>query len=314
MVTGKDLGIAVTGAAGFLGRAVVRAFAQHPAIGRVVAIDRVSGDVAPGVEWALVDVRDPSIERVLEGIDVVVHLAAVVLGDMRAAEAVNVGGTRNVAEAAARAGVKRFVHASSVAAYGFGAEGRLLTEEDPIRPLNAFPYSRTKGAAEHALDDIEKANPELEVIRLRPSIILGPNTHALANRMSGRISVRPGRYAEGSQYVHVDDVVEAFRLAALSDATGAFNISPNDVVTYRDLATIASARLVTVPIGVARFATRMAERYRPAMGVDPGWVLIAQRPPLVSSEKAARVLGWHPKRSGRETVEEFVRITRGGRR
>lgn len=305
--------VAVTGAAGFLGRSVTAALAADPGVARVIAVDRVSGHT-PGVDWSLADVRDPNLGEMLRGVDVLVHLAAVVLGDMRLAESVNVGGTRNVAEAAARAGVKRFVHASSVAAYGFGAAGRLLTEEDPIRPLDAFPYSRTKGAAERALDEVEKANPELEVIRLRPTIILGPDTHELASRMSGRISVRPGRNAEGSQYVHIDDVVEAFRLAVHADVTGAFNVTPDDVVTYRDLAEIAGARLVTVPVGVAKFATRMAERFRPAMGIDPGWVLIAQRPPLVSGDKARRVLGWQPTRTGRQTVEEFIRTIRGGKR
>lgn len=305
--------VAVTGAAGFLGRTVVPVLLDDPAIGRVVGIDRVSG-FTPGVHWSHVDIRDPAIDRALHGVDVVVHLAAVVLGDMRLAEEINVHGTANVAEAALRAGCRRFVHASSVAAYGFGADGRLLTEEDPLRPLDAFPYSRTKGAAERALDEVSKRHPELDVIRLRPSIILGPNTHELAARLSGRTSFRPGRNAGATQFVHIDDVVEAFRLATLSDATGAFNISTDDTVTYRDLATIAGARLITVPVGLARFATRLAARYRPAMGIDPGWVIIAQRPPLVSSEKAERVLGWRPKYSGRETVEEFVRISHGGER
>lgn len=305
--------VAVTGAAGFLGRSVVPALASDPAIGQVLGIDRLSGPTRD-VEWTLADIRDPAFDRFLQDVDVVVHLAAVVLGDMRLAEDVNVRGTANVAEAAASAGVRRFVHASSVAAYGLGVAGRLLTEEDPIRPLDLFPYSRTKGAAERALDEVEKRHPELEVIRLRPSIILGPNTHEMAARMAGRISVRPGRNAGGTQYVHIEDVVEAFRLATLSDATGAFNVSPSDILTYRDMATIARARLVTVPVGVARFATRMAERYRPRMGVDPGWVLIAQQPPLVSSEKAERVLGWRPRRSGYQTVEDFVRTIRGGKR
>ena len=305
--------VAVTGAAGFLGRSVVAGLRDDPAVGRIVAIDRV-GTEADGVDSVLADVRDPAIAGHLRGADVVVHLAAVVLGDMRIADDVNVRGTANVADAAGRGGVERFVHASSVAAYGLGVPGRLLTEDDPLRPLDVFPYSRTKGGAERALDEIEKRYPELQVIRLRPSIILGPNSHEITNRIAGRVNVRPGRNAGATQYVHIDDVVEAFRLAVLSDAVGAFNISPSDVVTYEEAAAIAGARLVTVPVGVARAATRLAERYRPRMGIDPGWVMIAQRPPLVSGEKAERELGWRPKYSGRETLQEFVRLTRGRKR
>lgn len=305
--------VAVTGAAGFLGRVVTRTLADDPAVGRVLAIDRVSG-AAEGVDRVLADVRDPQLEGSLRDVDVVVHLAAVVLGDMRLAEAINVGGTANVAECAARAGVRRLVHASSVAAYGLGRTDRLLTEEDPIDPLDVFPYSRTKGGAERVLDEVEKRHPELRVIRLRPAIILGPDTHAMATRMAGRLSVRPGRAAGGAQYVHIDDVVEAFRLAVHSEAVGAFNIASPDVVTYEQMAAIARARLVTVPVGVARAATRLVQRYRPKMGIDPGWVVIAQRPPLVSAEKAGRVLGWKPTRSGYETVQEFVRYVRGGNR
>lgn len=307
------LTVAVTGAAGFLGRSVARALVADPAVARVLAVDRVSG-ATEGVEWVLADVRDPKLGESLRGVDVVVHLAAVVLGDMRLADSINVAGTANVADAAGRAGVRRFVHASSVAAYGLGLTDRLLTEDDPINPLDVFPYSRTKGGAERALDEVEKRYPDLRIIRLRPAIILGPDTHPMATRMAGRISVRPGRNAGATQYVHIDDVVEAFRLAVHSDAVGAFNIAPSDVVTYEQMAVAARARLVTVPIGVARAATRFAQRYRPKMGIDPGWVVIAQRPPLVSGEKAERVLGWKPTRSGYETLEEFVRHVRGGKR
>lgn len=305
----RNQAVAVTGAGGFLGRALVPALAADPDVGRVVAIDLHPGS-AGDVEWVAADVRDPRIEDALRGVDVVVHLAAIVLGDIRLSDSVNVGGTANVCDAAGRAGVRRMVLASSVAAYGFGTPGRLLTEEDPLRPIDAFTYSRTKGAAERAADQALQRHPDLKDIRLRPSIILGPNTHEFASALAGRLMIRPGFGAGSTQFVHVDDVVEAFRLAIVTDATGAFNIAAADTVTYRELATIIGAPLVTVPAPLARFGARMIKRFRPTYGIDPGWVLIAQQPPLVSVEKADRVLGWRAKRSSRETIEEFVRVIR----
>jgi nucleoside-diphosphate-sugar epimerase len=303
----SPISVAVTGAAGFLGRSLTPALRDDPRVGRVVAIDRASGETE-GVEWRTADVRDPAFVDAVRGVDVVVHLAFVVLGDLREAEDINVRGSANVFESTAVAGSRRIVHASSVAAYGFGVDGRLLTEDDPIRPIEAFTYSRTKGAAERALDDTLARHPELEGVRLRPSIILGPRNHdLLESLMRRRAVIRPGRRSGAIQYVHVEDVVEAFRLAALGDATGAFNVAGDGSVTYEDVARIAKKRLVTVPHGVARSFAGASARLRPQLGLDAGWVMISKRPPLVSSDRAARELGWKPTRSSRQAIEEFLR-------
>ena len=309
--------VAVTGAAGFLGRSLTPALRDDPRVGRVIAIDRTPG-ATEGVDWASADVRDPGLAGVLRGADVVVHLAFVVLGDLREADDINVRGSANVFEATATAGSRRLVHASSVAAYGYGIEGRLLTEDDPIRPIEAFTYSRTKGAAERALDDTLARHPDLQGVRLRPSIILGPRNHDLLETlMSRRAVIRPGRHAGAIQYVHVDDVVEAFRLAALGETTGAFNVAGEGTVSYEDLAEITGKRLVTVSHGVARAFAGAAARLRPKLGLDAGWVMISKRPPLVSSARADSELGWRPTRSSRQAIEEFLRVsvraTSGGR-
>jgi len=309
--------VAVTGAAGFLGRSLTPALRDDPRVVRVIAIDRAKG-ATEGVDWASADVRDPGLKGVLGGADVVVHLAFVVLGDLREADDINVRGSANVFSATAAAGARRIVHASSVAAYGYGIEGRLLTEDDPIRPIEAFTYSRTKGAAERALDETLARHPDLQGIRLRPSIILGPRNHDLLETlMSRRAVIRPGRASGAIQYIHIDDVVEAFRLAALGDATGAFNVAGAGTVSYEDLAEITGKRLVTVPHGVARSFAGASARLRPKLGLDAGWVMISKRPPLVSSDRAERELGWRATRSSRQAIEEFLRgsarATSGGR-
>ena len=299
--------VAVTGAAGFLGRALTPVLRDDPAVGSLVAVDLRPGDTT-GVEWRTADVRDRSaVAEALRGADVVVHLAAVVVGDTRFSDAINIGGSRNVFEASTAVGARRIVHASSVAAYGYGVDGRLLTEEDELHPIDAFPYSRTKGAAERELDAVLSAHLALETIRLRPAIIVGDNNHDfLENVMHRRGVVKPGRAAGAMQFVHIDDVVEGFRLATLGPATGAFNLAGEGSVSYEDLAALAGKRVATIPFRVAMAGARAAERFRPAMGLGPGWVLIAQRPPFVSSARAENELGWKPAYTSREAVAAFV--------
>lgn len=306
----NGLTVAITGAAGFLGRSLTPVLRDDPAVGRVVAIDRTRADI-DGVEWVNRDVRDPAFADLLRGVDVVVHLAFVVLGDLWEADEINVRGSANVFDAAATAGARRVVFASSVAAYGYGLAGRLLTEEDALRPIEEFTYSRTKGRAERALDETQRRHPELEIVRLRPAIILGPNSHDMLMLLTrARAVLRPGPRAQAIQFVHIDDVVEAFRLAAVGPATGAFNIAAPGPLSYRELADLSGVRLVTVPAGVARLGARVAARFRPKLGLDAGWVLIAQQPPLVSTVRAERELGWRAARTGREAFAEFMRASR----
>ena len=86
----------VTGAAGFLGRAVVRALRDDPSVKGVVALDR-RPDGVEGVRWVRADVRDPDLHRHLEA-DVVVHLAFVVLGDLERRRTSTSGGARTPSE------------------------------------------------------------------------------------------------------------------------------------------------------------------------------------------------------------------------
>ena len=299
--------VAITGAAGFLGRTLTPVLRDDPGVAAAIAVDLRRGDTR-GVEWRTADVRDRAgVEAALRGADVVVHLAAVVVGDMRLADQINIVGSRTVFEATATVGARRLVHASSVAVYGHGVAGRLLTEDDEPHPLDAFTYSRTKGAAERELDAALAAHPTLQSIRLRPAIVLGPDNHDFFETVMRRRGViKPGRNAGALQFVHIDDVVEGFRLAVLGSATGAYNLAGEGTLTYEDLAAMTGKRVVTVPFRVAMAGARAAERLRPAMGLDPGWVIVAQNPPLVSSERAHAELDWKPAYTSREAVAAFV--------
>lgn len=170
--------VLVTGATGFVGRACIDGFLRRGyAVRRVLRVpsaplahveDMVVGDLVDVVDWS----------GVMQGIDAVVHLAARVhvmretVADPRTAfYRINVDVTQRLAEAAARAGVRRFVFLSSVKVQGECSRGRPLTALDPPAPEGL--YGESKRDAEVVLANIT-ATTELEVVSLRPPLVYGP--------------------------------------------------------------------------------------------------------------------------------------------
>src|SRR5262249_33867707 len=142
--------VLVTGASGFIGcRAVeilrlqqgwdVRALVHTPtAAARLARLD---------VEMVQADLSSPAdLRRVLDGCDAVVHCAVgTAYGRRRAVFDVTVGGTRRLAEAALAAGVRRFVHLSTIAVHqGAACAGGRLDEETPVRPAPGSEYGESK--------------------------------------------------------------------------------------------------------------------------------------------------------------------------
>src|ERR687887_1597434 len=177
------LTVAITGPTGTFGFGLVPLLQDDPRIARMVGIARRPFDPA-GQGWTKMtyrqgDVRDPAaLEQAFAGADVVVHLAFMITGtaSRETIRAINVEGTLNAFRAAAAAGVKRFVYASSVAAYGFHKDNPVgMTEDWPVRPANRLFYAQEKAELEQLLEEEASAHPELGLYLLRPPIVLGPH-------------------------------------------------------------------------------------------------------------------------------------------
>ncbi len=242
--------IAVTGATGFVGRHIttmlarrghaVRALVRRPI--RALGLERLGVEFVPG---GLAD--RAALATLTRRANAVVHLVGIIVEAGEATfHAVHVEGTRDVVEAAARAGVERFVHMSAVGA-----------RDEP----GATAYHRTKWRAEQLV-----RTSGLSHAVFRPSIISGPEsapirTLARLHRWSPVVPVfGDGHYP--TQPVWVEDVALAFALAVeQSTLSGAFELGGPQVLTYEEflLAIGRAARhprpLVHVPLALARAAT-----------------------------------------------------------
>ena len=324
--------IAITGASGNAGTALLRnlqgQLAKKPGSLHLTGISRrrPDADSAPyaGVGWHPLDVgleRDrPRLEAALQGIDAVVHLAWQIQPnrDLDQLYRTNVTGTRNVLEAARKAGVKQVVCASSVGAYSRAPKDQRTAESWPVRGIQGSHYSRHKAEQEALLDSFAAANPAISVARLRPGLIfqreagseigryfLGP---LIPRLLPARIRVPVLPVPEGLvfQAVHADDVAEAYWRVIDERASGAFNIAAEPVLTPQELARLLGARrILPIPMALLRGVVDVAWRLH-LQPTDAGWVDMASAAPVMDTARARRILGWQAATSSVDAVKEVL--------
>jgi len=180
--------VAVTGASGFVGGPVcARLIEARHAVRAVVRTAPLAAGVTPAELHANCDLEDEaSWDRVVAGVDAVVHLAArahVMHDDPATSDALyrraNVHVTQGLAEAAVRHGVKRFVYMSSIKVNGERTGERPFTPQDVPAPEDA--YGRSKWAAEEALMRI--AAGRMETVIVRPPLLYGPHMRGNMRRL-----------------------------------------------------------------------------------------------------------------------------------
>jgi len=283
---------------------------------------------ARGVRLVAGDLDSSSaLNELCRDAEVVVHLAAHVgdAGTPQQFYRVNVIGTRNILDAAAAQGAKRFIHLSSTAVYGRPDHGR-VTEEWPTRKIG-LPYEDTKTEAERLAFERGAAHG-LAVVAVRPPIIYGPHDRNFMPRALKMLRARRFLLIGGGNaplnVVWVDHVVDVVLRAA--EHTGlageAFNVM--DEVdrrppTVREVAeTIArEAKLppprLSLPYPAAMGLSYLAEKaysvFKPGETppLTPFVVKIMTRHVIYDASKAARVLGWKPQTTALEGLARAAR-------
>lgn len=253
--------VAITGATGFIGWHVARLFQEEGWRVRAIVRPESHRSVPDGVERVTASLVQSEIVAIAEGVELIVHLAAVV--GARSDEEFqrsNVAATREVAHAARTLG-SRLIHASSLGATGPGSPEHPPAETDPTRPVNA--YGRSKLQSEMAVKAVEGLNWTI----LRPSLVYGPRDRlflplfALARR--GFFPVPNLRSAYN--LIHVHDVARCVLHVANADSVAQeiFFVGGQEQVTAREV----MARLAAVfnrpfhAITVPRIALRAVAEF-----------------------------------------------------
>lgn len=324
-----DLTVAVTGPTGTLGFGLMPLLQADNRVARVTGVARRPFDpVEYGwtkADYRRGDVRDREMLReAFRDADVVVHLAFQVTGAAAdgTIRSVNIDGTLNAFDAAAACGVRRFVFASSVAAYGFHRDNPIgMTEDWPVRPATRLFYAQEKATLEHELQAraARPASPALYM--LRPSIVLGPHAvggKSLPRGPLGALARTPARWAGRVRFpvpapelpvqlVHEVDVGQALlRCVLAAGSPGAYNIAADGVVTVSTLARELGMRPMRVSPRLTQAAAR-AVATLPFLPPAAQWVEAASHPAIMDTARAKRELGWVPSYTALETLRDTLR-------
>jgi nucleoside-diphosphate-sugar epimerase len=314
----------ITGARGFIARAMAE---RLRAAGVEVRGVDLAADPASGVIAG--DLRVPGDwQRELAGCDLVIHTAALVTNaaSLAASWELNVMGTRHVLDAAAAAGVSRFVHISSVRAFSDLDFPDGVDEHHPVRP-DGNPYVDTKVASEQVVLQAHAAG-EVPVTVIRPGDVYGPGSRPW--------TVLPVELIKRGQFalpamgrgvfspVYVDTLIEGIRLAAErpEGAGQVFTLSDGVPVTCREFfghyyrmlgrrGPICLPTAVAVPAAVA--AGRVARLRGEATELNAASMRYLARRGTYSIAKARRMLGYAPAISlseGMARTEAWLREAR----
>ncbi len=311
----------VTGATGLLGGALarrlardgarVRALARHPErVGSLRTLD--------GVEIIQGDITDEEqVQDMVQGCNIIFHTAGVLDGSIKTQRHVNVGGTRNVMQAAAEAGVERVIHVSSAGAYGFRRRGD-ISEDMPLEPGHAA-YGISKAEAEGVVRKMAREQG-LDYSIIRPGMIYGPGsrvwTEAMFRIARRKPTVFSGAGSGAIPAIHVEDVVDLMTVLAVHPAAAreAFNCTPDPSPTWREFLGAYAAlaghdRWLALPITPLRIVTWLVAVFAPSdsrLKDLPQVITFMTRYRRYCMNKARELLDWQPQIGLNEGIESCV--------
>lgn len=309
--------IALTGTSGFKGSRLLKALDDDPRYTSIVAIDRKKPELASKkIKFYKLDLTetlaDAKLAEILKEIncDTLVHCAIPITPPKNMAHAhelISVG-TMYVVNACAEAKVRKIVLGTTTDVYGAFPDNPNFLEEDIHEP-RAQRQSRflaDKVEAEKQALKYLKKYPERTVTILRPCTILGPTIQSFKTSLLNRFFMATMLgFDPLMQFVHEDDVVDAFKLAIEKDCSGIFNIVGDGVLPLSRVIKIAGK--LNIPLPQIGFKTLIQVLWyadiapAPASHVDFLRYLC-----IADGSKAKRLLGFKPKFTSKEALLSFV--------
>lgn len=293
--------VLVTGAAGSLAKRVIARL--HPTY-NVIAVDfRHKVDLDGGIPSYRVETHKRDFEDVFRShkIDAIIHIGRIFAheSDRHRRYNANVLGMKKLLELAKRYGVGQIIVHSTFLVYGATAFNPALLDED--QPLKASEVTQ------ELVDSVELESlaniflwkhPELNITILRPCTVLGPGVRNTMSILLARpmVPVLVG-FSPMMQFLHVDDMADAIKVAFEQNKPGIYNVAPDDWIAYQDAVDQSGCRrlpILSVPPAIPRMVSNLLNwnAFFPAYMID-----FFKYPVVIDGKLFRDAFDWRPKRN-----------------
>lgn len=311
--------VLVTGAAGYLGRSLIKRLIQLKSEGLIQNL--VATDIAEtmpsflsGADYEKWNICDEGFEKLLQkhNITTVIHLASIV--NPRKDQGpefcyqVDVIGTKQVLDACIIANVKHIVITSSGAAYGYYSDNpEWLKETDQIRGNKVFPYAYHKRLVEEMLTQYRDLHPELIQTVLRVGTILGKTTkNQITNLFEKPRLLGICGYKSPFVFIWDEDLVEILAQAVLKVKSGIYNVAGDGALSVNELASLLGKKVIWVHAALLRLILKVLHFLRLTQ-YDSEQVLFLQYRPVLNNDKLKNEFGYIPKKTSLQTFQYWMK-------
>ena len=307
--------VAVTGAAGYVGRRLLHKLEEGGEQRKLVALDtRPLAFPVHNVAAYRQDVAEP-IESTLRRhrVTSLVHLAFITRPgrsrrEIAAIRETNLGMLKSVLDSCVRARVGHFIYVSSHTVYGSHSDNPIpIPDTSPLRPQPDFPYGYDKFLSEHIIQEFSEQHPDIKVTVLRACIVLGPNADdPISKTLFKPVLLGVLDYNPPLQFLYEDDLARVIGNIIGEELPGVFNVVGEGVVFYQELAKIIKSRLVNLPAVLAYPLVQLTwelgiQRESTSCGLD-----LIRYPIILDSSRFRQMTGYRFWHTSLETVTAFA--------
>ncbi|MBN2055894.1 NAD-dependent epimerase/dehydratase family protein [bacterium] len=304
--------VAITGASGVVGRKLSYALEASGSIGKIIQIDiHEQTATHPKVEFIQADIRHPLIADVLRTyhVDTLIHLAfhGVPVNRSPRAHEVNVIGTMKLLNACSAARIKKIIVASTSAVYGAAPTNpNFIRERMVTSPPRNFPAVRDRLEVEKLCLDFARKHPTVMLIILRLGMMVGgPLENFITRTLEAPVIPVVMGFDPLLQFVHEQDVVQAFQKAVEKDISGIFNIAGPGAVPLSKIIRSMGKPMLPVPSRMLVPLLSLLWRLR-LTGVPSGLIDYLKYLWAVDIDKARRELGFSPAFTSEQAIMEVI--------
>jgi len=310
--------VAITGISGYLGTQILKLLDQDKEVETVAGLDvKPPAYSTPKLKFYSRDVRQPMDDVFTENkVDTAIHLAFIVPPtthpDIRG---VNIGGSQSFLKACEAASVEALYYQSSHTVYGAHADNPpLITEDQPLRPVPAFPYGEYKAEVDRMFQEYAKAHPKQRVTIVRVVAVVGPEAAPSGlNVLFMPVTMYCAGYNPDWQFIHEKDLAGLAVTLLKGRHAGIFNAGADGAVTYRDMLKATGKPSLGLPSWIwsplIRFSWTLGiQKKSPAGGLE-----FMKYPIVVSTEKLVRTIGFKFSHNSQESLKAFMdaKLARG---